>query len=55
MGSNHDLRDCQLQRFEKAVRELIEEGSSFVDQLAWLEAAAARVDVDLQEFLPTHH
>ena len=47
--------DEKVARYEKAVRELIEEGHSFVDQKAWLEAAAARAHINLQEFLPTQH
>ena len=55
MSSNHDVTDEKIRRFEKAVRELIDEGHSFLDHRAWLHAAAARAGVDLQEVLPTRH
>jgi len=55
MNFGRDPIDEKVARFEKAVRELIEEGHSFVDQKAWLEAAAARAGISLQEFLPTQH
>jgi hypothetical protein len=47
--------DDKVRRFDKAVRELIEEGHWFPDHQAWLEAAATRAGVDLQEVLPTWH
>ena len=55
MNFRRDPIDEKVARFEKAVRELIEEGHSFVDQQSWLEAAAARAGINLQEFLPTQH
>ena len=55
MSTTEDPDADKIIRFERAVRELIEEGHSFVDQQAWLEAAAARSGVDLQEVLPTQH
>jgi hypothetical protein len=55
MNSNRDPIDEKVRRFENAVRELIDEGYSFVDHRAWLNAAAARAAVDLQEVLPTRH
>jgi hypothetical protein len=56
MNSNSDPdNDDKIGRLERAVRELIEEGRSFVDKQSWLEAAATRAGVDLQEVLPTHH
>jgi len=54
-SSTDEELDDKVRRFEKAVQELIEEGHSFADQQAWLEAAAARAGVDLQEVLPTRH
>jgi hypothetical protein len=47
--------DDKIRRLDEAVRELIEESHSFVDHQAWLDAAAARAGVDLQDVLPTHH
>jgi hypothetical protein len=56
MTSNSDPEsDEKISRLEEAVRELIEEGHSFADHQEWLEAAAARAGVELQEMLPTHH
>jgi len=55
MNCKPDPMDEKVRRFEQAVRELIEKGHSSVDQQAWLEAAAARAGVDLQEVLPTWH
>jgi hypothetical protein len=55
MSSDDDHEADKIRRFETAVWELIEGGHSFVDQQAWLEAAAARAGVHLQEVLPTHH
>jgi hypothetical protein len=48
-----DTKNEKVHRFEKALRELIDEGYSFVDHGAWFEAAAARASVDLQEVLST--
>ena len=50
-----DPKGEKIRKFEKAVRELIEEGHSFSDHEAWLDMAAARAGVDLQEVLPTQH
>lgn len=47
--------DDKVRRFEKAVRDLIDEDCAFVDHQGWLDAAAARAGVDLQEVLPTRH
>ena len=56
MNSRSDKKlDDKVRRFEKAVRDLIDEGHGFVDHQAWLEAAARRAGVDLQEVLPTWH
>jgi hypothetical protein len=55
MNSNRDPLDEKVSRFEKAVRELIKEGHTFADHEAWLDAAATRAGVDLQEVLPTEH
>jgi hypothetical protein len=55
MSSADDREADTMLRFETAVWELIEEGHSFADHEAWLEAAAARAGVDLQEVLPTRH
>jgi hypothetical protein len=56
MTSNSDPQnDEKIRRLEEALRELIEEGHSFVDHEAWLDAAAVRAGVDVQEVLPTHH
>lgn len=56
MNSSSDPQnDDNIRRFEKAVRELIEEGLSLEDHQAWLEAIAARASVDLQEVLPPRH
>jgi hypothetical protein len=54
-SSSEEELDDKVRRFEKAVRDLIDEGHGFVDHQAWLEAAAARAGVDLQEVLPTRH
>jgi TPP-dependent pyruvate/acetoin dehydrogenase alpha subunit len=55
MSSTDDPKADKIRRFEKSMRELIDEGHSFVDHEAGLEAAAARAGVDLQEVLPTYH
>jgi len=53
MNSNSEQENDKILRLEKAVRDLIEKGHSFVDHQACLEAAAARTGVELQEVLPT--
>jgi hypothetical protein len=56
MNSSADFEsDDKIRRLDEAVRELIEEGYSFVNHQAWLEAAAERAGVNLQEVLPTQH
>jgi hypothetical protein len=54
-SSSEQELDDKVCRFEKAVRDLIEEGHWIPDHQASLEAAAARAGVDLQEVLPTRH
>jgi hypothetical protein len=54
-SSSGEELDDKVRRCEKAVRELIDEGHWFPDHHAWLDAAAARAGVDLQEVLPTRH
>jgi hypothetical protein len=54
MNTSADFEsDDKIRRLDEPVRELIEEGFTFVDHQAWLEAAAARASVNLQEALPT--
>jgi hypothetical protein len=56
MNSSSDKEiDDKVRRFEKAVRDLIDEGHGYVDHQAWLEAAATRAGVELQEVLFTRH
>jgi hypothetical protein len=55
VNSNDDSTSEKIRKFEKTVRELIEEGHSFADHEAWLDMAATRAGVDLQEVLPTQH
>ena len=56
MNSSSDPElDDKVSRFEKAVRELIEEGHWLPNHQAWLDAAARRAGVDLREVLPTWH
>jgi hypothetical protein len=55
MNSNSDPGNGKILRLKKAVKNLIEEGHSFVDHQAWLEAAAGRAGGDLQGALPTQH
>jgi hypothetical protein len=51
--------DCSLDekiaRLDKAVRELIEEVPLPANHQEWLEAAARRAGVDLNEVLPRTH
>jgi hypothetical protein len=56
MNSSSDKElDDKVRRLEQAVRDLIGEGHWFLNHQAWLEAAAARAGVDLQEVLPARH
>ena len=45
----------QVERFEQAVHDLIDEGFSILDYYGLLHAAAKRAGVDLQEVHPTSH
>ena len=47
--------DEKIARLDKAVRELIEEATLPASHQEWLEAAARRVGVDLNEVLPRTH
>jgi hypothetical protein len=47
--------DEEIARLDKAVRELIEEGAFLTNHQEWLEAAARRAGVDLNEVLPRTH
>jgi hypothetical protein len=56
MNSSFDQElDDKVRRFEKAVRELIEEGHWLPDHQAWLDAAARRAGIDVREVLPIWH
>ena len=55
MNSTNDPKAEAILRFEKAVRELIDEGHRYENHQAWLEAAATRAGVDLHEVLPSRH
>ena len=50
--SSHDEK---IARLDKAVRELIEEPTLPASHQEWLEAAARRAGVDLNEVLPRTH
>jgi hypothetical protein len=43
----------KVHRLEQVVRDLIGEGHWFLDYQSWLETAAARAGVELQEVPPT--
>jgi hypothetical protein len=47
--------DEKIARLDKAVRELIEEATLPADHQEWLETAARRAGVDLNEVLPRTH
>jgi len=50
-SSSDEELDDKFRRFEKAVHDLIDEGHGFEKHQAWLEAAAIRAGIDLQEVL----
>jgi hypothetical protein len=47
--------DEKIARLDKAVRELIEEATLPASHQEWLESAARRAGVDLNEVLPRTH
>ncbi len=47
--------DEKIARLDKAVRELIEEAKLPANHQEWLETAARRAGVDLNEVLPRTH
>ena len=47
--------DEKIARLDKALRELIEEPTLPASHQEWLEAAARRAGVDLNEVLPRTH
>jgi len=47
--------DEKIARLDNAVRELIEEATLPADHQEWLESAARRAGVDLNEVLPRTH
>ena len=47
--------DEKIARLDKAVRELIEEATLPANHQEWLETAARRAGVDLNEVLPRTH
>jgi len=47
--------DEKIARLDKAVRELVEEPTLPASHQEWLEAAARRAGVDLNEVLPRTH